>query len=74
MPWSKSSNSLYFTALCENCKQESGPLSNNIQIAAYRLMDYGWIVYDNYETTFCSEACLDEYEIDHIEKVIENER
>lgn len=60
-----------YSAQCEACDTEIGPLSNNIQIAAYRLLDHGWIVLEDYETTFCSESCLDEHEISHIEEVLD---
>lgn len=67
----KPHNSEIYTAVCEVCNEESGQLSNNVEVAVYHLLDHGWIVYDDYETTFCSEICLDNFEIDHIEEVLE---
>jgi hypothetical protein len=71
MPLFRPQGSEIYVAMCEMCEEESGQLSNNVEVAVYNLLDHGWIVYDDYETTFCSEICLDNFEIDHIEEVIE---
>ena len=65
---SQSHSNTNFLAVCKNCEAQSELLSNNIYMAVYQLLDSGWIVYDNYETVFCSENCLDEYEIEHIDE------
>ncbi len=67
----RSYNTQSYSAQCTTCDKEIGPLSNNLQVAAYKLLDFNWIVLDDYETTFCSETCFDEYEINHIEEVLE---
>ncbi|KKN08643.1 hypothetical protein LCGC14_1054600 [marine sediment metagenome] len=62
-------SSVNFVAQCEICKAQTNELSNNSLVAIYVLMDmYGWIIYDDQKTTFCSEKCLDEYEIENIDE------
>lgn len=63
-----------FIAQCEMCNKLTQLLSNDPLISLYILMDrYGWIVFKNGETIFCSERCLDEYEIEHIDEMLNDE-
>ncbi len=67
----KSLSDINYVAKCEYCDDHSQPLSNNKQLSVFKLIEkYDWIVYDDLKTTFCSETCLDHYEIFHIEDIL----
>lgn len=69
----KPNESTTFIAECETCGTTSDPLSSDTLIAIYRLLDSGWTVFETQYRTFCSERCLDEYDIEHIEERLDSE-